>query len=189
MAFIDIFQNNRNGVGSESLSSWTQSLVFSGVGQGAAFAWVAPSTSQGATARCSCDPNSNLRTASQAGVTSRQSFQVAISNPCIDAAHPSGVQLEVLWAVAQVASWGVHTQSIDTVHRVSALIHISTIASTSVQFITIIADAAEHPGQVLTGTEDANVLEGALINILTSLAVLSRGESHLTFTAVTPGGI
>lgn len=40
------------------------------------------------------------------------------------ASYTSRVQLKVLGAVAQVAAWGVDTQTIDAVHRVCTLIDI-----------------------------------------------------------------
>lgn len=40
------------------------------------------------------------------------------------AAHSSRVELEVSGAVAQVAPWSVHTQPVDAVHRVGALVNV-----------------------------------------------------------------
>lgn len=45
-------------------------------------------------------------------------------SPLTHTAHTSGVQLKVLWTVAQVAARGVDTQAIDTVHRVSTFIDV-----------------------------------------------------------------
>lgn len=42
-------------------------------------------------------------------------------------AHPAGVQLKILRAVALVAARGVDTQAIDTVHRVCTLIDICAL--------------------------------------------------------------
>lgn len=39
------------------------------------------------------------------------------------------------------------------------------VASTPVQFIAIITGTAEHPGQVLAGPKDTDILEGAFINV------------------------
>lgn len=39
-------------------------------------------------------------------------------------AHSSGIELKVSWAVTQVTPWGVHTQPVDAVHRVSTFIDV-----------------------------------------------------------------
>lgn len=42
----------------------------------------------------------------------------------------------------------------------------------------------KHPGQVVTGSKDTDILEGAFINILAGPAVWGWGEAHLTLAAV-----
>lgn len=45
-------------------------------------------------------------------------------------AHSSGVELKVSWAVTQVASWSVHTQAVDAVHGVGALVDVCNMQAT-----------------------------------------------------------
>ena len=47
------------------------------------------------------------------------------------AAHPAGVQLKILGAVAEVAARGVDTQAVDAVHGVCTLIHICGVGAPS----------------------------------------------------------
>lgn len=47
------------------------------------------------------------------------------------AAHPAGVQLKILGAVAEVAAGGVDTQAVDAVHGVCTLIHICGVGAPS----------------------------------------------------------
>lgn len=184
LALIDVFKNNSDRVWSETLSTRTESLIFSGVGGWAEFTGVPPCSSERTAAGGSGHPHSNLCTAGDATVSSRQNIKEAVPNTGVHTAHSSGVKLKVSGTVTQVAAWSVHTQAIDAVHRISTLIDVSAVSSAPIQLITIIANAAEHPGEILTCPKHTDVLEIALINVLTGLVVLCRGEAHLTLTAV-----
>lgn len=45
-------------------------------------------------------------------------------SPLTHTAHTSGVQLEVLWTVAEVAARGVDTQAVDAVHGVCTFVDV-----------------------------------------------------------------
>lgn len=184
LALIDILQDDSDGVGFESLSSWTESLIFRGVVGRAQFTGVSPGSSLGAATRSSGHTHSDLHTAGDSSVTTCTDIQEAVADTGIHAAHTSGVELKVRWTVTQVAPRSVHTQPVDAVHRIRTLVDVSAVSSAAVQFITIIAHTAEHPWKVLARAKHADVLEITLIDVLTSLAVFCRSESHLTLAAV-----
>lgn len=184
LALINIFQDNSDGVGSETLSSWTKSLIFRGVGGRAQFTGVSPGSSQGAATGGSSHTHAYLRTTGDPPITTCKDVQEAVANTGIHTAHSGGVELKVSWAVTQVAPWSVHTQPVDAVHRVCALVDVSAVSSAAVQFVTIIAHTAEHPWKVLACSKHTDVLEITLINVLTGLAVFCRSEAHLALAAV-----
>lgn len=189
LAFVNVFQNDSDRIGPEALTPRAQGSVLSGVGHWAQLTGVTPGLSQGATAGRSGDANSDLSTAGNATIPSVMCVQETVPNPSVHAAHPAGVQLKVLRAVAEVAAGGVDTQAIDAVHGVGTLVNICAVAATAVQLITLVTDAAEHPRQVLTAPGHTEVPENTLIHILAGTLVLHGVEAHLTFTAVPTRGI
>lgn len=116
-------------------------------------------------------------------------LQETVPHTCVYTPHPSRVEFKVWRTVTLVGAVDVHTQPVHTVDGVQALVHICTVASGAVQLIAVVTDTAEHAGDVLTCAKHTDILEAALVNILAGAAVRSRGEAHLTLTAVTPQGV
>lgn len=92
----------------------------------------------------------------------------------------------VRWTLAHVFALGVYAGTILTGLRIFTLVNVRTVSARTVQFVALVALAAEHTEYVLAAAEHAQVAEHfALVDVHTRLVVVLVGvhKPHLTFAA------
>lgn len=190
LALVNIFQYNSDRVGSKTFSSRTKNFVLGRVHSRAQLTRSTPSFPQRTAAGSLGNANSNfIATGCVSIVSSRSNIQIAISRAGINTANSSWIQLKIRWTIAGIAAWGVDTVPTNTRGWIQALVNICAVPATSVQFIAYLTLTAEKARKVVTSSKNADIWQGALINIFTGFPVRTGHKAHVAFTAVSSRGV
>lgn len=175
-------------VGSESRTSWTQSLVFLGIDFGARFTLRSPGFTDRAAARWPRNRFAHFcgayvaarRRSLHVQVASADSFVCSKSRSLVNEWMGSGGggglmdyrhqlltnaavfwwnQFVMWWTLADVAALRVDTIAILTRLRILTFVDVGTVATRFVQLESFVANAAEHAVDVLALAENAEVTE------------------------------
>lgn len=183
---INVLQNDSHTIRPVSRPARTQLIVFLRANPRTFLAIVAPGSADAAATRCLRHRRRYFKDAlrlSGAMFVAREAKRLASINAGIPGFH----ELVMRWASADVFALCIDASTILAGLRALALVHVGAVAAGIVQFVALVAFAAEHAKDVFAAAVDAQIVKHiAFVNINARLlATLVRmHEAHFALASI-----